>query len=163
MTGGAGELVALKGATLSGLTMNEAAMIQAESGYPLSLIKTFHSVEEYNIYREAGLSPYMVGNKVAMIRDIDWSFRDSFGRTNLERVSLGQAPLDPNGIAYELHHVGQHNDSVLAILTRSEHRGEGNFVKLHDILRGSEVDHGAAFATIKKEFWKSLASLVGGL
>ena len=44
IAGGAGEAIALKGATLNGLTMNEAALIQKESGYPLDVIKQFSSV-----------------------------------------------------------------------------------------------------------------------
>lgn len=164
VSGGAGEAIALKGATMSGLTMNEAATIQMESEYPLSLIKEFHSIDEYNIYKEAGLKPSMVGNRRALIRDIDWNYRDGFGRTNLERIATGENPLDPTGIPYEVHHVGQKNDSVFAILTQAEHRGEGAFKALHENLRSSVVDHGADFAKEKVMFWKNLYSaLIGGV
>lgn len=163
VSGGAGEAIALKGATMSGLTMNEAATIQMESEYPLSLIKEFHSIDEYNVYKEAGLKPSMIGNRRALIRDIDWNYRDGFGRTNLERIATGENPLDPTGIPYEVHHVGQKNDSVFAILTQAEHRGEGNFRMLHENLRSSVVDHGADFAKEKVAFWKNLyAALTGG-
>ena len=165
ISGGYGEASALKGATLNGLTMNEAAIIQKESSMPLSIIKEFHSVDEYNVYKEAGLFNKMVGKKSALIRNIDWNRKDNFGMTNLERMAQGNPPLDSNGLAYELHHVGQKNDSVFAILTQSEHRGEGNFRILHEVLRGSEVDHGTAFAAEKTAFWKNLANLVisGGI
>lgn len=161
ISGGAGEAIALKGATLNGLTMNEAALIQMDSEYPLSLIKEFHSLDEYEIYREAGLKPQMVSNRTAMIRDIDWNRKDPFGRTNLERIATGENPLDPDGIPYELHHVGQENDSVFAILTQAEHRGEGNFRMLHENLRESVIDR-AEFAKEKVQFWKSLYSIVTG-
>lgn len=161
-TGGAGEAIALKGATLHGLTMNEAALIQADSGYPLSIIREFHSIDEYNVYRQAGLEPYMIGNKTALIRDIDWSYKDAFGRTNLERIAAGENPLDPTGVAYEVHHVGQQNDSIFAVLTQSEHRGEGAFKTLHENLRSSVIDRGE-FAKEKVQFWKDLYyALVGG-
>lgn len=162
ISGGAGEAIALKGATMSGLTMNEAAAIQMDSGYPLSVIKEFHSIEEYNVYREAGLEPYMIGNRTALIRDIDWDYRDPFGRTNLERIATGENPLDPTGIPYEVHHVGQENDSIFAILTQAEHRGEGNFSALHENLTGSVIDRGE-FAKEKVKFWKDLyTALTGG-
>lgn len=165
ISGGASEFSALKGATLNGLSMNEAAIIQKESSMPLSIIKEFHSVDEYNVYKEAGLFNKMVGNRSALIRNIDWNRKDGFGNTNLERMLKGNPPLDSNGLAYELHHVGQKNDSIFAILTQSEHRGEGNFRILHDVLRGSEVDHGAVFSTAKTDFWKNLAEIVisGGI
>ena len=133
ISGGASEALALKGATLNGLTMNEAALIQRESGYPLSIIKEFHSLSEYQVYREAGLFPHMVNNKTALIRNIDFAQKDAYGRTNLERMLSGEAPLDPRGVSYELHHVGQKNDSVFAILTQSEHRGQGYFSKLEPV------------------------------
>lgn len=63
IAGGAGEAIALKGATLNGLTMNEAALIQKESGYPLDVIKQFSSIEQYQICQSDGLSPHMVNNQ----------------------------------------------------------------------------------------------------
>jgi len=159
ISGGVNEAIALKGATLHGLTMNQAATIQKESGYPIDIIKEFHSVEEYEVYKEAGLYTKMVGNKAALIREIDLDQVDSFGRTNLQRMEAGQAALDSKGIAYEIHHVGQKNDSVFAILTREEHRGAGNFTKVHAKLRGSDVDHGIVFDTAKKEIWKEIAKI----
>ncbi len=161
VSGGAGEAIALKGATLNGLTMNEAAAIQADSGYPLGIIKEFHSVDEYSIYREAGLQPCMIGNKTALVRDIDWGQKDAFGRTNLERIATGETPLDPMGLPYEVHHVGQQNDSVFAILTQAEHRGEGNFRALHENLRSSVINRGD-FAKEKVQFWKDLYNVVVG-
>lgn len=160
ISGGAGEAIALKGATLNGLTMDQAAIIQKESKYPLSVIKEFHSMEEYQIYKDAGLYAKTIGNKTALIRNIDLYQKDAFGRTNLKRMLNGEAALDPSGIAYEVHHVGQKNNSILAILTRSEHRGEGNFGMLHANLLESGVDHGAAFEAVKKQLWKSIAEIL---
>ena len=101
--------------------MDEAAILQRE-GYPLDVIKEFRSMEQYNICKEAGLSPQMVNGNTALIRDIDLDFVDEMGRTNLERMQQGLAALDPaTGGSYQLHHVGQRADSTLAILTRAEH------------------------------------------
>jgi len=164
VSGGVNEAVALKGATLNGLTMNQAAIIQKESGYPLSIIKEFHSLEEYNIYRKAGLTPKLIDGRTALIREIDLNKTDAYGKTNLERMANGNPALDSEGISFEVHHVGQKNDSIFAVLTRNEHRGQGNFAKVHGNLRSSDVDHGAAFEAAKKKFWMELAKqLQGGI
>lgn len=159
ISGGADEAIALKGATINGLTLNQAAAIQKESGYPLGLIKEFHSLEEYTVYRDAGLMKKIVDGKAALVRNIDINQKDAFGRTNLERMLSGEPAHDPTGISYELHHVGQKNDSVFAILTQAEHRGAGNFTKLHNELLNSPVDHGSVFEAAKKAFWKNLGQM----
>ena len=111
ISGGASEAIALKGATMNGLTMNEAATIQKESKYPIEIIKQFHTTEEYEVFKAANLKPFMVNGEMALIRpDIDLKLVDELGRTNLQRMTLGLSPLDPTGIPYELHHIGQKNN-----------------------------------------------------
>ena len=128
ISGGATEAVALKGATLNGLTMNEAAIIQKESGFPLDVIKQFRNMEQYNICKDAGLTSKLVNGKTALIRNIDLNYvDDATGYTNLELMSRGYAPIDPaTGTKYQLHHIGQKADSTLAILTEAEHKLGGN-------------------------------------
>lgn len=162
IAGGAREAMALKGASLNGLTMNQAARIQRESGYPLDVIKQFHSVEEYQIYKDAGLAAQMVDGKLALVQDIDLNYMSTYGGkqvTNLERMRLGGAPCDPvSGNPYELHHIGQKSDATLAVLTRSEHRG--NAAILNRIGKESEIER-EVFNKTREEFWKSLADSVG--
>ena len=113
-------LFLLKGATANGLTMNKAARIQRETKWPLDIIKSIHSYDEYNIYKTAGLKPTRFSpSKWAFTREIDWSLVDSQGRTNVQRVSKwGLAPIDKDGMSYE------------ASSCRSESRlAVGNFVK----------------------------------
>ena len=156
-TGGAGEALALKGATINGLTMNQAATIQKESKYPLDVIKQFNNMEQFEVCKKAGLTAEMVNGKTALIRKIDLNFVDeATGLTNLERMQKGLAALDSNGNAYELHHIGQHNDSTLAILTQEEHRAGDSYKIWHKIEGESEIDK-AAFKKIRQEFWKALA------
>ena len=157
VTGGAGEFSALRGATRNGLTINEAATIQKNAKYPLEIIRRFKSMDEYNIYKEAGLEAKLVNGKSALVRPIDPTIRDGNGLTNIERMKRGLAALDVEGNPYELHHVAQEKDGILAILTKAEHRGEGSFSKLHDLMRGSDVDHGPEWAKEREGFWKSLA------
>lgn len=160
--GGAGEAAGLHGATLNGLTMDEAAMIQKESKYPLELIGQFQSMEEYEIYYyEAGLKSEIVNGELALVQDIDWNYYDeASGLTNLELAAKGNAPIDPaSGLPYELHHVGQSQDSVLAILTKQQHMGNGNNSILHDVFADSAVDHGSVWQAQKSDFWKSMADM----
>ena len=160
ISGGAGETMALKGATLNGLSMNEAAMIQRESGYPLDVIKGFKNMDQYNICKEAGLTPRLVDGKMALVRDIDMSFVDEFGRTNLQRMQQGLAALDPStGQAYQLHHIGQEMDSTLAILSEAEHMQGGNNLIWHVLGEDSKINR-SVFDKQRADFWKYLAGLL---
>ena len=159
IAGGASEAIALKGATCNGLTMNEAAWIQRESGYPLDVIKGFKTVEQYEICRDAGLSPYMVDGKMALIRQIDIDFTDELGRTNLERMQEGLAALDPmTGQAFQLHHIGQEMDSTLAILSEAEHMQGGNNLIWHEVTEATRIDR-YAFRYQREAFWQSMSEI----
>ncbi len=159
--GGAGEAVGLHGATLNGLTMDEAATIQRESRIPLNIIREFQSMDQYEIIRNSGMYGGVVDGSPALIRDIDLNFVDDMGRTNLQRMQQGLAALDPEtGLAYELHHMGQTQDATMAILTQAEHRGVGNHAIWHDLISESAVDHGAAWSAQREAFWRSLAAIV---
>lgn len=160
ISGGAGEAIALKGATLNGLSMNEAAIIQRESGYPLDVIKGFKSMEQYNICKDAGLTPRMIDGKMALIRDIDLKYVDEMGRTNLQRMEQGLAALDPaTGQSYQLHHIGQEMDSTLAILTEAEHMQGGNNLIWHELGEASKIDR-AIFDKQRSAFWETIAGVL---
>ena len=156
--GGAGEAIGLHNvANATKLTMDEVATIQRESKLPLSLIKEFQSMDQYNIIKESGMYGKVVDGKSAIIRNIDLNYTKD-GVTNLERMLQGSPALDPKtGLPYELHHMGQTQDATIAILTQAEHRGVGNHSIWHDLLSPSNVDHGTKWATQKKAFWISLA------
>lgn len=156
ISGGVNQTIALKGATMNGLTMNEAAIIQRESKYPLDVIKQFHSVEEYNVFKNANLKAKVIDGKSLLVRnDINLKRVDEYGRTNLERMKSGLSPLDASGKSYELHHVGQQADGTLAILTQIEH---DNAV-LHGYETISKIDRNL-FAKERKEVWKSFARMI---
>lgn len=158
ISGGVDQAIALKGATLNGLTMNEAALIQKQSGYPLDVIKQFHTMDEYLAFKNANLRPTMIVGKTALVRtDIDLTMVDAKGRTNLERMRQGLAPQDSNGISYELHHVGQKKDGTLAILSRTEHDNPA----IHGFLEKTEAHAaGTNWDAERKAFWKAFAELV---
>ena len=159
VAGGASEGIGLYGAAQNGLTMNEAAMIQRESKYPLDVIREFRSMDQYKICKEAGLKAKMVDGKTALVRNIDITKADEMGRTNLQRMRSGLAPLDPEGVPYELHHVGQMQDSTLAVLTKAEHRLGDNHSIWHVFKNSKIVERDIT----RKAFWKAMAKLYGGI
>ena len=150
---------------MNGLTMNEAALIQKETHLPLEFIKNFHSVEEYNIYKQSGLEAEKMMGIFAYLRKIDLKsvITDQYGKTmtNTERILKGFSPVDPNGIPYEIHHIGQQPNSPFAILTKAEHMQGGNNKILH-WRTASDVEHGAEWAKTVTKFWKDYLELMGG-
>ena len=198
ITGGASEAIALKGATLNGLTMNEAAIIQKESklspamikqfsslseyddfiriadnlklsvkeieklclnnGFSIKMLKNFNSAEEVKVFTDANLIQKVINGEEALVcSKIDvTSVVDNMGRTNLERMYEGLAPLDKTGKAYELHHIGQRIDSPLAILTKGEHKNP----TLHWNSATDNPSMQPGWNNQKKKFWKSFAEMI---
>lgn len=157
--GGGKEALALKGATLNGLTMNEAALIQKESGFPLEVIKQIKSMEEYLVYKDAGLYTKLVNGKLALVRNIDLEYVSELPNgekvTNFARMLKGYAPIDPaTGKAYQLHHINQDPNGTLAILTEAEHQGNSKILNI--IGKESEINR-SEFDKIRQEFWKKFA------
>ena len=166
IVGGGAEAIALKGATLNGLTMNEAAAIQAETGYPLELIKQFGSMEEFNLYKNAGLYPKVVNGRMALVQDIDLDYVPKGGtKTNLELMRAGDTPYNAvTGNKYNLHHVSQNKDGVLAIIDDADHKKFTNI--LHDVNKPgvhnpNSPNFDPNWDTHRQEFWKAYAALVG--
>ena len=158
--GGVSEGKALYGAAKqTTFTMNQYAQIQQETGYPLDVIKQFHTMDEYQAFRDANLKSTFVNNRSALIKtDIDLTRVDSKGRTNLERMQQGLAPQDSNGVSYELHHVGQKKDGTLAILSRTEHDNPA----IHGFLEKTEAHAvGTNWNAERQAFWKAFAKIVG--
>ena len=152
ISGGATEAAGLYGATLapnSTLTMNDVALIQKETKYPLDVIKQFHSMEEYNVFKAANLKSALVNGKTALVQQVPMT------EENIALMKAGKAPLDANGVPFELHHIGQTNDSTLAILTQDQHRGKGTFKILHDWFGESRIDRKLFDNVTKPEFWKA--------
>ncbi len=160
IVGGVNEGTALYGAAKqTSFTMNQYAQIQQETGYPLDVVKQFHTMDEYKAFRDANLKSTFVNNRSALIKtDIDLTRVDAKGRTNLERMQQGLAPQDANGVSYELHHVGQKKDGTLAILSQTEHDNPA----IHGFLEKTEA-HAAGnnWDAERQAFWKAFAKIVG--
>lgn len=160
ISGGAKEAIGLKGAMLNGLSMNEAAQIQRESGYPLDVIKGFRTMEQYEVCQKAGLIPKMVNGKMALIRQIDLDFVDEMGRTNLMRMQQGLAALDPaTGEEYQLYYIIEKRESTIAILTKTEYMQSDSSEIWHTAAEMPQNDRWF-FEKQHDDFWKSMADLV---
>ena len=112
------------------------------------------------VYKNAGLQSQMVGGQLALVKDIDLNFKSDLAGTqvtNLERMRLGYAPIDPaTGKAYQLHHIGQKSNATLAVLTEAEHQGNASILNI--VGKETEIDRNA-FAAIRKQFWMDFAAL----
>lgn len=137
------------------LTPELKAELKEETGWSDELIDSARSLEETEVYKNANLKETEINGKKCLIReDIDMSQKDEFGRTNLERIQNGNAPLTKEGQPIELHHIGQKQESPLAELTMQEHRGKGNDTILHDKQKDTEIDRNE-FAKERRDHWKS--------
>ena len=136
-------------------TPNDISNELKESGWSDEIVNNIGSLEEYEIYKNAGLVEVEIGGKKCLIRnDIDWNKEDAFGRTNQERAEQGLSPLDNDGKPIELHHIGQHADSPLAELKQEEHRGKENDSILHNKNKETEIDR-ISFANERSQHWRA--------
>lgn len=135
--------------------------VREASPFSDSINEAIRKPEEVSLYREFGLRETTVGGRTCLVReDVDPDLRDDFGRTNVERMEEGLAPLDENGDAYELHHIGQEDDAPLAELKYEEHRGAEHFAVLH-AHQESQIDR-SAFDHVRAEHWKQRARQIEG-
>ncbi|MBR7041689.1 MAG: hypothetical protein IKI24_07650 [Clostridia bacterium] len=133
---------------------NEAAQIQRDSSYSLDFIRTVHSMEEYEVYKSAGLVEYRIGNqRVLLPKDVNLN-QVYDGLTNRQRLLAGYNPVDSSGKLYEWHHVGQQNSSPLALLTYDQHRKNYAVLTWRE---EPEIDR-VAFAKLKKEMNMALGN-----
>ena len=147
-------------AELEPMSDSQEKDLKEERGYSEQVVDAIGSRQEADIYRSAELECKEVNGKDALVRtDIDLDRQDAFGKTNLERMESGKAPLDHDGKPYELHHIGQASDAPLAELTKAEHMSNGNDMVLHDKQKESEIDR-SEFGRERAEHWKARAEAI---
>ena len=153
------------------LTPIEKTAIRIRTGWSDDVIQSIRSMDEAKIYIRAGLKEKKIGGRAALIRqDINWADysirRNSWLRgkladydkwaeyNNADLIGEGFPPRDRNGDPYELHHIGQRQDSPFAELTWAEHMGDGNNTILHQMGKYSEIDR-EAFDAEKSAYWQA--------
>ena len=157
------------------MTAQEKQALRLRTGWCDEIVNYIGSMEEANIYIRAGLQARQIGGRWALCRrDIDWADfsirRNTWLKTstqkplkdydrwaeynNADLIGEGFPPRDPNGDPYELHHIGQQQDSPFAELTWAEHMGDGNNTILHQAGKESVIDRGQ-FDHEKSAYWKA--------
>lgn len=139
--------------------VNEKQKISEQSDYSKEVNNRIRSVDELNVYKNEGLEEGEVNGRIVLKdNSIDINLKDEKGRTNLERMEKGLAPIDENGKPYNLHHIGQNSDSPLAELKDEVHKK--NDAILHDKSKPTEV-HGSNsevnWDKERSEHWKARA------
>ena len=143
--------------------------IKERTGWSDDIVRFLHSREEAEIYIRAGLVERRIGGRAALVRnDIDWrafNCRHKWLKrklanwdkwkdyNNADLIGEGFPPRDSNGDPYELHHIGQCQDSPFAELTWAEHMGDGNNTILHRMGEYSVIDRGQ-FDDEKSRYWQ---------
>lgn len=107
----------------------------------ISLLKT----GKFSIYK----------NHIVVKRQIfDPLAKDALGRTNIERMKLGLAPIGKDGKPVELHHLEQDANGIIVEVLSSEHKKY--YKELHYHKTVSEIDRNS-FNQWKKNYWKERA------
>ena len=129
--------------------------VKLRTGWSDDIISALRSKEEAQIYIAARLVEKRVNGRPALVNPSidgrafncrkDW-LKEKFADydrwkdyNNADLMGEGYPPRDSNGDPYELHHIGQHQDSPFAELTWQQHMGDGNNAILHP-QRESEID-----------------------
>jgi len=98
------------------------------------------------------------GNKVYQRNDlIDPKKVDARGRTNLERMQKGLAPIGPDGKSINLHHMTQSQGGAIAEMTQTFHQANSKVIHINPNSIPSGIDRGA-FNKWRADYWKSRAN-----
>ncbi|MBY6062825.1 HNH/ENDO VII family nuclease [Pseudidiomarina sediminum] len=98
------------------------------------------------------------GNKVFQRTDlIDPKLIDGRGRTNLQRMQKGLAPIGPDGKSMNLHHMTQRQQGSIAEMTQSFHEGNHNTIHINPSSIPSGINR-TEFNNWRSYYWKNRAS-----
>ena len=84
----------------------------------------------------------------------DSKAKDALGRTNIDRMKQGLAPIGKDGKPIELHHLKQQNNGKIVELLNTEHKKHSKI--LHRYTDKSEINRNE-FNKWKKQYWKERA------
>lgn len=151
------------------LSLFEKTQLKLRTGWSTQILDNIGTMAEAEIYIRAHLREAVVGGRPALVRtDIDWSafncraewlkqkladYQKWKDYNNADLIGEGYPPRDSNGDPYELHHIGQHQNSPFAELTWAEHMGDGNNTILHQAGKESEIDR-HLFDQEKSQYWQ---------
>ncbi|MCQ2352255.1 MAG: HNH/ENDO VII family nuclease [Victivallaceae bacterium] len=145
-----------------GLSDAEQQQIKDETGWSDEIVNHIDSMEQYEIYKNAGLHEEVVNGRPCLVKDIDWDYIDpKTGKTNRELAAEGRSPIDSKtGEKIELHHMGQDQNGPFVELSESSEHGDGNHGTLHPNDGESwrhKVGAKSQYNQERAEHWKSRA------
>ncbi|MGG6431322.1 HNH/ENDO VII family nuclease [Anoxybacillus sp. D401a] len=88
---------------------------------------------------------------------IDPYMKDARGRTNLERMEKGLAPLGSDGKPINLHHMTQRNESSIAEVTQTFHKENSKIIHINPNTIPSGINRNE-FDKWRKDYWKDRVS-----
>ena len=101
-------------------------------------------------------------NKVYQRDDlIDLGLTDAKGRTNLELMARGNAPIGPDGRPVNLHHMLQQQNEAIAELTETLHKRNHGTIHINPSSISSGINRDE-FSKWKKGYWKERAKDIEG-
>ena len=167
VAGGAKEAFTLYRGTTNGLTMNQVVDVRNQSGWDTGVISHIKSMDEYNLYKQEGLEFLSVNNHSYLIpSNLDLNYQVNTAGTmltNYERMSRGFPAINPlTGEAYQMHHVNQEINGIIAILTKETHLGNAGILNTPG-KDGVQAALGSTWGTIRMKNWKELAECLGGV
>ncbi len=87
---------------------------------------------------------------------IDPMRMDARGRTSLDLMRKGNAPIGPDGKPLNLHHMLQSNDGPLAEMTQTFHQVNSKVIHINPSSMPSGIDR-KAFDAFRKQYWQNRA------
>jgi hypothetical protein len=87
---------------------------------------------------------------------IDPARVDDLGRTNLQRMQRGLAPVGPDGQPLNIHHMLQTGDGPVAEVTSTFHSTNRSTIHINPSSVSSGIDR-ASFGEWRKAYWKNRA------
>ena len=98
------------------------------------------------------------GNRVFQRNDFfDPRFIDGLGRSNIQRMRKGLAPIGNDGKSINLHHLTQRENGGIAELTQTFHQQYSRVIHINSNKIPSGIDRGA-FGRWRKSYWKNRAN-----
>ncbi|MBL5807732.1 hypothetical protein HV449_12505 [Bacillus sporothermodurans] len=88
---------------------------------------------------------------------INPNMKDARGRTNLERMQKGLAPLGPDGKSINLHHMTQRNESSIAEVTQTFHKDNSSVIHINPNTVPSGINR-SEFNKWRTDYWKNRAN-----
>ncbi len=97
-------------------------------------------------------------NKVYQRDDLIYpNLVDGRGRSNLDRMNKGLAPIGADGKSINLHHMTQKHDGAIAEMTQTFHQKNSKVIHINPSSIPSGIDR-AEFNKWRSRYWKSRAN-----